>query len=141
MSSLLAHLPNGQGGVLPYWMLFVSTLACFNTVQNYISPTLTRKVYAGKPDQVTPLSNRTFGIWTLVSALIRLYAAYNITNKELYQLAFCSYIIAFVHFNSELLIYRTCTIGKGWLGPAIVSTTSLIWMSKQSAFYTGASLF
>ena len=44
-------LPNGQGGVLPYWMLFVSTLACFNTVQNYISPTLTRKVYAGKPDQ------------------------------------------------------------------------------------------
>ena len=33
-------------------------------------------------------------------------------------------MIAFLHFNSELLIYRTTKLGKGWLGPAVVSSTS-----------------
>lgn len=30
---------------------------------------------------VTPLQARTFGVWTLTSAVIRFYAAYNINNK------------------------------------------------------------
>ncbi|CDZ97531.1 Predicted membrane protein [Phaffia rhodozyma] len=130
-------LPQSSGW-LPNWMLFVSTLALFNTVQNYVSPTLSKRVYAAKPDQVSPLANRLFGTWTLASACIRLYAAYNINNKELYNLAFISYLIAFFHFQSELLIYKTCVVGKGWIPSAVVSTVSLVWMTLQRDFYLGA---
>lgn len=30
---------------------------------------------------VNPLQSRTFAIWTLTSAVVRFYAAYNIENK------------------------------------------------------------
>ncbi|KAG6836825.1 hypothetical protein H0H93_002671 [Arthromyces matolae] len=42
---------------------------------------LTRRIYNVKPNTVTALQARTFGAWTLTSAVIRLYAAYNIHNK------------------------------------------------------------
>lgn len=35
----------------------------------------------GRVYTVTPLSSRTFAIWTLLSACLRLYTAYDIQNK------------------------------------------------------------
>jgi hypothetical protein len=32
-------------------MLFISSVALFNTAQTFISPTLSKKVYDGKPEQ------------------------------------------------------------------------------------------
>jgi Erg28 like protein len=89
---------------------------------------------------VTPLQARTFGIWTLTSAVVRLYAAYNITNKvyarlsfrsrkrvlypfsRVYDMAFFTYLIAFAHFSSELLIFKTASINPGVMSPVIVSS-------------------
>lgn len=45
------------GGYLPTWMLFISSVALFNTVQTFISPTLSKKVYDGKPEQGTSISS------------------------------------------------------------------------------------
>ena len=89
-------------------------MAIFNTVQNFLTLTLTRRLYAAHPHTstsesrhpsaslsqtlflllflvvvsraymvrpVTPLQARTFAVWTLTSAAIRFYAAYNITTK------------------------------------------------------------
>lgn len=56
---------------------------------------------------------------------------------RLYNLAFYSYVIAFAHFNSELLIYRTTKLGKGWLGPAVVSSTSSLRSSHASSDAVG----
>ena len=39
---------------------------------------------------VTDLQARTFAIWTLASAIVRFYAAYNINNKACVSLAFSS---------------------------------------------------
>lgn len=44
-------LPSGAGGSLPTWMLFISSVALFNTAQTFVSPTLSKKVYDGKPEQ------------------------------------------------------------------------------------------
>lgn len=125
-------------GYLPKWLLFISIVSIFNSVQTYISGLkLTRKVYANKPNETTSLSARTFGTWTFVSCIIRLYGAFYLTEPHIYELTMISYLIALVHFGSELLIFRTCKFNSGFMGPLIVSTTSLVWMHSQREFYTG----
>ncbi|CCH40668.1 Ergosterol biosynthetic protein 28 [Wickerhamomyces ciferrii] len=116
-------------GILPKWLLFVT--------QTYLSGLeLTRRVYENKPQQTTDLSARTFGTWTFVSAVIRFYGAYYLTNPQIYQITLASYLIAFVHFVSEWLIFKTAKFGKGLLGPLIVATSTIVWMTLQKDYYT-----
>lgn len=66
MASLIRQvisLESGQG-YLPLWMAFVSGIAVFNAVQNYITTTLTKKVYS-KTDQ----GMRVHGIVSKILAL------------------------------------------------------------------------
>jgi hypothetical protein len=59
-----------------------------NSIQAYTTLHFTSRVYnptpidppPTTPKHVTALSSRTFGTWTFMAAVIRLYAAYNITN-------------------------------------------------------------
>lgn len=109
----------------------------FNSAQTYLSGLeLTRRVYENKPQQTTDLSARTFGTWTFVSAVIRFYGAYYLTNPQVYQITLASYLIAFVHFVSEWLIFKTAKFGKGLLGPLIVATSTIVWMTLQKDYYT-----
>ncbi len=92
---------------------------------------------------VTPLSSRTFGVWTFLSGVLRMYTAYDITNKRwvsklhmlrtlaerrllhalsLYDLSLISYILVVLHFTSELLIFRTAKMQRGVLAPLIVGS-------------------
>ncbi|CCC70245.1 hypothetical protein NCAS_0E01750 [Naumovozyma castellii] len=135
LQTTLQSLPPGY---LPKWLLFISVVSIFNSIQTYISGLkLTRRVYSRKPAETTPLSARTFGTWTFVSCIIRLYGAFYLNEPHIYQLAFISYIIAWVHFGFELLIFRTCNFDSGFMGPLVVATTSLVWMYFQKEFYTG----
>ncbi|KAG1733623.1 Erg28 like protein-domain-containing protein [Suillus paluster] len=132
---LLDYLPKFEG-LLPTWQLIVATMAVFNTIQNFATLKLTRRLYTGVPSSsITALQARTFAAWTITSAVIRGYAAYNINNKTIYDMALLSYLIAFGHFTSEICFFRTAKINGAALSPVIVSTTSLIWMLKQYEFY------
>ncbi|KAI5788372.1 erg28p [Geopyxis carbonaria] len=131
-------LPQAEG-VLPKWLLFISAVAVFNSVQNYSTLSLTRRVYANRPQEVTNVSSRTFGTWTLLSAIVRAYAAYNIGNAAVYDICLWSYLIAGFHFVTEWLVFGTAKFGSGLIGPLIVSSSSVVWMLTQRAFYTGAS--
>ncbi|KAM0789171.1 hypothetical protein ACM66B_000019 [Microbotryomycetes sp. NB124-2] len=128
-------LPSGASGNLPYWMLFVSSLAIFNAVQNFTTVKLTRKVYSNAPNQVSGLQARTFAVWTLASAAIRIYAAYNIHSKALYDLALISYVLALGHFSLEFVVFKTAGLGAGLLSPLVVASTSLVWMWTQYDHY------
>ncbi|KAG0666961.1 ergosterol biosynthesis protein [Maudiozyma exigua] len=133
----LAAMPPGY---LPKWLLFISVVSVFNSVQTYISGLeLTRRVYSRKPAETTSLSARTFGTWTCISCVIRFYGAFFLTEPHIFQLVMVSYCVALLHFGSELLIYRTCNFDSGFMGPLIVSTTSLVWMYNQKEFYTGVA--
>ncbi|GAO49664.1 Erg28-like protein [Saitoella complicata NRRL Y-17804] len=136
IDSLTAYLPTTPG-LLPKWMLFVSTMAIFNTIQNFVTTKLSKQIYLRKPGQVTPLASRTFGTWTLTSAIVRLYAAYHLTNPQIYQLTYWTYIIAFAHFGLEWMVYGTAGFGKGLIGPLVVSTSSMVWMTMQKEYYLG----
>jgi len=122
------------------WQIAVAATALFNTVQNFVTLHFTKRLYNNVPatQPVTPLQARTFGIWTLTASVVRLYAAYNIHNKAIYDMALLTYLFAFGHFSSEILIFRTTKISIPVLSPVIVATTSLAWMILQYDFYVNA---
>ncbi|KAI0316565.1 Erg28-like protein [Amylostereum chailletii] len=134
-------------GLLPKWQLLVATTAFFNSIQNFVTVKLTKRVYntvppstPGKtliffPNAFTALQARTFAAWTFISGVVRLYAAYHIHDKAIYDLALITYFLAFAHFVSEIFIFRTAKLSGAVISPVIVSTTSLIWMLGQYDFY------
>ncbi|KXN91730.1 Ergosterol biosynthetic protein 28 [Leucoagaricus sp. SymC.cos] len=133
LDNFVAYLPSS---LLGKWQLIVASAAVFNTIQNFTTLKLTRRIYDNVPSaSVTALQARTFAVWTLTSAVVRFYAAYHIHEKVIYDMALFTYLIAFGHFSTELFIFRTARINVGVLSPVIVSTTSLIWMLNQYDFY------
>ncbi|KAG4302117.1 hypothetical protein PCK1_001676 [Pneumocystis canis] len=116
-------------GYLPKWNFIVAIIAFFNTIQTYVNLTLTQRVYNTARDQVNALGARLFGAWTLVSAIIRLYAAYHISNSVVYEITLWTYYIAAFHFITEWLIFKSTKFGSSLIGPLIVSILSIIWMN------------
>ncbi|CAG8454363.1 2028_t:CDS:2 [Ambispora leptoticha] len=135
--SILSNLI--PAGALPKWMLLVAITAVANTIQNLMTLELTKRVYNAQPEEVTSLSSRTFAIWTFTSGVVRFYAAYNLNNKVIYQIAIWTYIIALAHFLSEYFVFGTSNIGPGWVAPVCVASVSLIWMTAQYDYYTNTS--
>ncbi|KAF5367395.1 hypothetical protein D9758_003770 [Tetrapyrgos nigripes] len=132
LSNPQMFLPSSADGWLPYWQLFVATTALFNTIQNFFTLKLTQRIYT---QQVTPLHARTFAIWTLTSAVVRFYAAYNIHVKAVYDITLFTYLIAFAHFSSEYFIFRSAKLDIPLLSPFVVSVASMIWMFMQYDYY------
>ena len=115
-----------------------STLSFFNVAQTYASPNLTRRVYniaSQSPPGVAPLTARIFGTWTLMSGVIRMYAAHNLSDPVIYQLALWTYAIALCHFGSELLVYRTTKVADGAIPVFIVAIMTVSWMLAQWGEY------
>jgi Erg28 like protein len=117
----------------------VSAVSVANSIQSYSTLVYTQRVYTGakgaKTSPVNELSARTFGTWTFLASVVRLFAAYYISDPQIYQIAFCSYAVAFAHFLSEWLIFKTTTWGAGLVGPIFVSSGTLVWMYMQWDFY------
>ncbi|KAI5926207.1 hypothetical protein F4810DRAFT_655936 [Camillea tinctor] len=86
-------------------------------------------------DQVTPLAARLFGTYTLVSAIVRLYASYHLHIGPLYDLALWTYVVALGHFGSEFLVYRTARLGAPVLFPFFFASVGIAWMVSQRGFY------
>lgn len=141
---LLLPPTTARGGYLPHWLLFISVVSVFNSLQNYLIKdlSLTKTVYAQAPDsEVTRLSARTFGTWTFLTSVVRFYGAYNLVgNPQMYNLCIWTFAIAGAHFVSEWLVFKNCKLGKGLAGPLIVASSSLIWMFQQKDFYVGSAL-
>lgn len=81
------------------------------------------------------MSARTFGTWTIISAVIRYVAAHHLNDPNVWNLVFASYAVAFFHFLSEWFVYKTAKFGKGLLGPLVVSTASLAWLWSTRDYY------
>ncbi|ORZ02625.1 Erg28 like protein-domain-containing protein [Syncephalastrum racemosum] len=132
MSDLFSALPEGY---LPKWLLFTTTLGLFNTVQNYMTDSLTKRVYAGKPNEVSPLAARFFATWTMSVSMIRIYAAFHLEHKFMYDLGIWTYVIALSHYSLELFVFGGCKLNGPFMSPAIVAVSSLVWMTQQYNYY------
>lgn len=122
-------------------------MALGNCIQAYTTLHFTSQVYNGPASsssppgskspraEVTHLQSRTFGTWTLLASIIRIYAAYNISDPVMYQIALWTYVIAWAHFMSEWLVFGTTQWGRGLAGPIFVANLSVGWMFTQWGFY------
>ncbi|XP_003408832.2 ergosterol biosynthetic protein 28 homolog isoform X1 [Loxodonta africana] len=115
--------------VLRSWLVMVAIIAMGNTLQSFRDHTfLYEKLYTGKPDLVNGLQARTFGIWTLLSSVIRCLCAIDIHNKTLYHITLWTFLLALGHFLSELFVYGTAAPTIGVLAPLMVASFSILGM-------------
>uniref|UniRef100_A0A9L0ISB3 Ergosterol biosynthesis 28 homolog n=1 Tax=Equus asinus TaxID=9793 RepID=A0A9L0ISB3_EQUAS len=77
---------------------------------------------------VNGLQARTFGIWTLLSSVIRCLCAIDIHNKTLYHITLWTFFLALGHFLSELFVYGTAAPTIGVLAPLMVASFSILGM-------------
>ncbi|KAJ5604567.1 ergosterol biosynthesis protein [Penicillium lagena] len=139
MSSLLSYLPPFEG-LLPKWLFLVSVISAVNSLQAIRSPDYTAQLYNGQVNgqsPVNPLASRLFGTWTLLSAAVRLTAAYHITTPAVYDLAASTFGIALVHFVSEWLAFGSAGLRGRFVSPLIVASSTLAWMVTQRGEYLG----
>ena len=122
-------------GLLPQILYATSIISLGNTLSSFISPTSTKKVYnqataieTSKVAGVQPLTSRVFGTWTLLSGLIRLYAAFNINDVHVYRITFLTFVLAGAHFLSEIFVFRTANLRGAVTASLAVASTLTIWM-------------
>ncbi|PNY27767.1 Uncharacterized protein TCAP_02304 [Tolypocladium capitatum] len=137
-SALSRYLPPGEGGYLPYFLLFLSTLAIAHSVVCYVSDPETSLRQYSVPARPPPsgLCARLYGMKNVYTSLIRAYAAYNISNPQLYALAMASFLGVVFLNGTELVVYRTAR-PKECAVALIAPTTALLWMSSQRHYYIG----
>jgi len=115
--------------VLRIWIAFVAVMAIGNTVQCFVDPDyLFEKLYTSKKENVSGLTARLFGVWTLLAGAVRLMCSLHIENKILYHTTFFSFVLAQLHFTSEVFVYQTAALTAGIIAPLIVSSLSVIMM-------------
>ncbi|XP_008937626.1 PREDICTED: probable ergosterol biosynthetic protein 28, partial [Merops nubicus] len=104
------------------------------------------------------LQARTFGVWTLLSSVIRCLCAIDIRNRtphnacdlqctikhpaqflsqllhltsqgpNLYYITLFTFFLALVHFLSEVFIYHTAALTIGVMAPLMVASFSILGM-------------
>ncbi|PYI13380.1 ergosterol 28 [Aspergillus violaceofuscus CBS 115571] len=127
-------------GFLPQWLVLVSVVSAANSLQAYRSEAYAAELYNGRTPEgyvfTNPLSSRTFGTWTFLSAVIRFYAAYNINNPAVYDLALWTFGIALVHFVGEL-VQGSARLRGRFVSPLLVASSTLTWMFWERSWYLG----
>ena len=98
------------------------------SVQSFISARGAREVFASSTALITPHHARTFGTWTTLSSVVRMYAAYNIHNKVAYELCLATWVIALMHFGTEWGVYGTARLSRGLVSPLVLAGVSAAWM-------------
>lgn len=90
-------------------------------------------------DQVTPLAARLFGTYTLISAIVRLYASYHLDKEPVYMMALWTYLVALGHFASEITVFKSQYFNGPELMPQLFpfffATVGTVWMLAQKSFY------
>ncbi|XP_029350068.1 probable ergosterol biosynthetic protein 28 isoform X2 [Echeneis naucrates] len=108
--------------VLRSWLMMVAVIGMGNTVQSFRDHSfLSEKLYTGMPEFVNGLQARTFGIWTLLSSIIRCACAIDIHNRVLYHITLWTFMLALGYFLSEAFIYKTAMLTIGVVTPLMVA--------------------
>lgn len=126
---LEALKPKQRLPLLSYWLLFVSAVSLFGTVQAFYTTDLLKQYQFNLAiDQVTPLTGRLFGCWTLLATLLRLNCALEPSNKSIYRLTTVTFMIALGFFSHNFFIANTMSF-RNVAMPLAFAAPSFLWMT------------
>ncbi|KAG5213889.1 hypothetical protein JEQ12_009675 [Ovis aries] len=98
--------------VLRSWLVMVSIVAAGNSLQNLVNG----------------LQARTYGIWTLLSSVVRCLCAIDIHNETLYCITLWAFFLALGHFLPELFVSGTTAPTIGAMASLTVASISILGM-------------
>jgi hypothetical protein len=94
-----------------------------------------RTVYHQAPEtETTLLTARIFGIWNLLSTIVRIWAARNIHQSAAHDPGLLTYCIALLHFGWELVVEGSVE-GVSLIITEIAPVVSIVWMLAQRGHY------
>lgn len=140
-------------GLLPYWLVYVcwrpsrpslfteslrqtSLSAFIHSIVCYVAPVSTslRQFSGPKRPPPTQLLAHVYSVKNIYTAAIRGYAAYDIKNGALYDLAILTYIGVLWLFVSELAVYGTVRWREAGF-PFVNAGVGFLWMVTMRAWY------
>ncbi len=83
----------------------------------------------------TGLLARVYGTKNVYTAAVRAYAAYNLANRQVYELAMITFAGVLFLYVTELVVYRTVRV-KEFAFPMVTAGSGLVWMWSQKAWYS-----
>ncbi|KAF5831906.1 Erg28 like protein-domain-containing protein [Dunaliella salina] len=92
------------------------------------------------PSFVNPLFGRLFAAWTMVTCILCVACAWQPTNRAIYSVTLCSFLVALAFFLSESIIFKTVGL-RALASPLIVAGISVAWMSAGFNYYTREAMF
>ncbi|KAL5463221.1 hypothetical protein EMCRGX_G032100 [Ephydatia muelleri] len=109
------------------WVGLVGIIALANAAQCFINEDHAKStLYTLRPDEASPLLSRMFGTWTILAGTVRLVFALGPCNKSIWLVTLLSFVLALLHFTSELFIYKTATLSFATISPLLVSSKFLL---------------
>jgi hypothetical protein len=102
----------------------------------YFAPPTKSLIQFRGPEKPPPIGllARIYGVKNIYASLIRAYAAYHITNPQVYDLAMCTFVGVLFLYATETFVYRTVE-PKGAIFPFVTAGGGLAWMWAQRGWY------
>ncbi|KAI1320148.1 ergosterol biosynthesis protein-like protein Erg28 [Xylariaceae sp. FL0255] len=124
-------------GYLPYFLLLPATVAVIHSVVCYlIPPSISMKAFSGpNAPPANGVLARVYGVKNIYTGAIRFYAAYHISNPQVYDLAMLTFAGVLFLYGAELFVYKTSRF-REVSEPFLMSGSTLIWMLNQRSWYT-----
>lgn len=111
-------------------------MALVHSIVTYTNPISALKQFSGPfAPPPTPLTAHIYGVKNVYSGLIRLYAAYHIYNRELYDLALLTYVGVLGFYSTELFVWRTSRM-RETASSFLISGGMIFWMLSQRDWYS-----
>ncbi|KAF7329734.1 Retrotransposon-like family member [Mycena kentingensis (nom. inval.)] len=125
-------------GMLPYFLIYAGLSGIIHSAVCFLkNPEISMTVFSGpaRPPP-TALQARIYGLKNIYTGLIRLSAAYAITNGALYDLAMVTFAGVLALYVPEFLVFKTVALREAMF-PFVTAGSGLLWMWLQRDWYRG----
>ncbi|OTA91079.1 hypothetical protein M434DRAFT_32997 [Hypoxylon sp. CO27-5] len=136
MDQLTSILPPTLGGYLPYYLLYDGLAAAIHAVVCYVSsPTVALAPFKGpEAPPPHPVLAHVYAVKNFYTSTVRIYAAYCITNPQLYDLAALTFVGVLFLYITEVFVYKTVGLREASF-PYVIAGSGLVWMVLQRDWY------